>query len=157
MQTQLPFFPSSTRLFNSNCGVFEDEGEVFYLYNGHPIYYHAKSDLVMYRFVVANLVVNNLCTPREISDVFGVSIRNIQLYAKALRDKGSGWFLKREETRGKCYKYTPEVISQAQSLLDRGKSQYQAAKELNVSEGSIRYHLNKGTLKKKPGSKQFNS
>jgi len=43
---------------------------------------------------------------------------------------------------------TPEVLIEAQNLLDSGKSQLETAKKLGVSENTIRYHLGKGTLKK---------
>jgi DNA-binding CsgD family transcriptional regulator len=44
---------------------------------------------------------------------------------------------------------TSEVLEKAQKSLNSGKSQLETAKELGISESSIRYHLRKGTLKKK--------
>lgn len=64
MQTQLPFFPDSTRLINPTLGIFQNEGFVYYLHNGNPIYCHSKDDLKGYRFISGNLVVN-----REYSNI----------------------------------------------------------------------------------------
>ncbi len=149
MQMRLPLFPPEIRLFNSNVGVIQKDDTVYYYINGVPMHLHAVEDNNTFRFITATLVVSHLCSPREISDVLGIHIRTVQLNAKALRDKGISWFMNREETRGKCHKYTPELISQAQALLDQGMSYYGIAKVLNVSESSVRYHVNKGTLKKK--------
>jgi len=44
---------------------------------------------------------------------------------------------------------TPDKIKEAQGYLDVGYSQMRTAKQINVNEASIRYHIKKGTLKKK--------
>jgi DNA-binding CsgD family transcriptional regulator len=44
---------------------------------------------------------------------------------------------------------TPEILKEAQELLDAGKSQLKTAQTLGVSESSIRGHITKGNLKKK--------
>jgi DNA-binding Lrp family transcriptional regulator len=43
---------------------------------------------------------------------------------------------------------TLNVIDKAQELLDAGQSQSRIAKQLGISESSIRYRLRKGSLKK---------
>ena len=149
MQMRLPLFPPETRYFNSNVGVVQKGDLVHYFINGVAMHFHTVEDSISFRFITATLVVSHLCTPREISDLFGIHIRTVQLNAKALREKGISWFTNRKETRGKCHKYTPELIKQAQELLDQGMSYYGIAKVLKVSESSIRYHVNKGTFKKK--------
>ena len=88
MQMQLPIFPSSTKLVNSNVGVFEKDDFVYYLHNGSPIFCHDKNDLNSYRYILANMVLSRLCTPMELSRALGVNNRNIQRYAKTLREKG---------------------------------------------------------------------
>jgi len=79
----------------------------------------------------------------------GIHIKNVQLYAKALRDKGTEWFFNRDEQRGQCYKFTSEKKEQAQDLLNQGYSAYRVAKETGLSESAIRYHLRSGGFKKK--------
>ncbi|MCK9327818.1 MAG: hypothetical protein M0P69_20145 [Bacteroidales bacterium] len=149
MQTQLPFFPESTRLINLTLGVREQEGYIYYLHNGNPIYCHAKQDINSYRFILGNLVVNNLCTIGELSKTLGIARRNIERYAKTYREKGAEYFFARKETRGRCYKITEELIPELQQRLDESWSYYRIAKEYEISESAVRYHINKGTLKKK--------
>ena len=104
MQTQLPFFPSSTKLINSTVGFREQDGIVYYLHNGNPIYCHGKDDLNGYRFQLANLVVSRLCKISEICSSFGEGRKNIEHWSKSLREHGTGYFFSRKERRGQCYK-----------------------------------------------------
>jgi biotin operon repressor len=150
MQTQLPFFPAHTKLVNASVGYFERDGTVYYLLMGSPIYCHPKDDRNGYRFSLANLVVNELCTIRELSDALGEGRKNIERYAKALRDHGASHFFSREDRRGQCYKMTSEKLSAIQGDLDHGLSIYRAALNHDISETAISYHIKNGNLKKKP-------
>lgn len=149
MQMQMPFFPSSTKLVNANLGFYESDDFVYYLHNGSPIYCHHKESVSSYRYICGNLVFNRLCTAAELARALGVNKRNIERYARAIKDNGTDHYFHKEDRRGQCHKMTSEVLEKAQKLLDSGKSQLKTAKELGISESSIRYHLRKGTLKKK--------
>jgi hypothetical protein len=151
MQLQLPFFPEHTRLINSTLGLFEKDGYVYYLHNGSPIYCHRKDDRNGYRFIVGNLIHNKLCTISEFHVSIGEARKNIERYACTFREKGAEYFFFRKETRGRCHKITDSVMSEIQSRLDAGTSQYRISKDCNISGAAIRYHLKNGnlTLKKK--------
>lgn len=149
MQMQLPIFPSTTKMLSSSWGVFEKDNFVYYLHNGSPVHIHDKNDLTTYRFITATLIVNHSCSASALSKVFGVGVRNFERYAKRLRDGGAEAFFNPKDSRGKCHKMTPEKIIEAQKYLDLGYSQMRTAKEINVNEASIRYHIKKGTLIKK--------
>ncbi len=149
MQMQLPIFPSSTKLINSSVGIFEKEDIVYYLHNGSPIHCHDRNDLNSYRYITAELVVSGLCRPIEIAKTLGVSNRNIQRYAKALREKGANWFFNREENRGRAHKVTDEVLTDAQQMINDFSSVADVARLLKVTEGALRYHIKKGNIKKK--------
>lgn len=149
MQMQLPIFPRQTRLLSPSWGVFQQEDSVYYLHNGSPVYTHHKDDLNTYRYVTATLIVNKSCRASDLSRVFGVSVRNFQRYAARLRKDGTDAFFNPVDNRGKCYKMTSAKLEEAQGYLDMGYSQVKTAKAINVSESAIRYHLRKGTLKKK--------
>jgi biotin operon repressor len=148
MQTCLPFFPSNTKLINSSVGFFETDGTVYYLLNGNPTYCHEKNDHNGYRFSLASLVKNKMCSIKELSDALGVPRKNIERYTKAYREHGAGYFFERKETRGQCYKMTPEKIISIQSDLDNATSIYRTSLNHDVSESAINYHIKKGNLKK---------
>ncbi len=149
MQMQLPLFPDKTQLLSASWGVRKIDDSVYYLHNGSPVYTHHKDDINTYRFVTASLIVNNYCRAIDLSKVFNVSERNFQRYAKRLREEGAETFFKPKDERGNCHKMTPDKLKEAQKYLDEGYSQLKTAKEINVNEASIRYHIKKGTLKKK--------
>jgi transposase len=149
MQLQLPIFPSTTKLINSNVGVFHKDEFVYYLHNGSPVYCHKIEDREGFRYILASLVNSGLCKCSEIADALGIHRKNVERYSKALREKGTKHFLNREDGRGQCHKMTEGLISQAEELLNQGYSQKRTAEMLNVSEGAIRYHIRKGKIKKK--------
>lgn len=149
MQMQLPIFPANTQMLSNTWGVFEKDNFVYYLHNGSPVHIHSKSDLNTYRYVTASLVVNHSCSPSELSKVFGVGSHNFERYARKLRKGGAEAFFSPDDRRGKCYQMTDEKIKEAQRLLDTGLSNVKTANKLGVKESTIRYHIKKGTLKKK--------
>jgi biotin operon repressor len=148
MQTALPFFPSNTKLINATVGFREKDGIVHYFQYGKPIYCHDKNDHNGYRFSVASLIKNEACTIKELSDALGVPRKNIERYAKALRDHGAGYFFGRIDGRGQCYKMNSEKIANIQSDLDKGTSIYRTALNHDISESAISYHIKNGNLKK---------
>jgi len=149
MQGKLPFFPTNTKMITTWVGYYELDGTVYYLHGGNPIYCHAKDDRNGYRFALANLVENKLCKISEICSALGEGRKNIERYAKALRENGAGYFFERKETRGQCYKMTSEKLAAIQSDLDRGLSIYRIALNHAISEAAVSYHIKNGKLKKK--------
>lgn len=145
---QLPIFPATTKMLSSTWGVFEKDNFVYYLHNGSPVHVHKKNDFNTYRFVTATLIENHSCSASALSKVFGVGVRNFERYAKRLRDFGTEAFFNPKDSRGQCHKMTPDKLLDAQRYLDLSYSQMRTAREINVNEASIRYHIKKGTLKK---------
>jgi transposase len=118
------------------------------MHNRNPIYCHSASDRNGYRFIVGNLVVQGLCSITELSSALGEHRKNIERYAKTFREKGAEYFFSRKETRGQCYKITPEKLGLIQEKLDAGYSQNQTSKMLEISPSAIRYHIKNGNIKK---------
>jgi hypothetical protein len=130
-------------------GYIEKGGFRSYLHNGTPIYCHLLADKKGHRFIQGNLLTNQLCSITELSKSLGEHRKNIERYAKTFLDKGASYFFSRKETRGQCYKITEELRSLIQSRLDSGDTAYRIAKDYEISEATIRYHINNGTLKKR--------
>lgn len=149
MQLQLPVFPETTKLINSSVGFFKERDFIYYLHNGSPIFCHHVDSMNNYRYILANLVQSKLCSASEVSRALGVSARNIERYAKKLRNHGMESFFNQTDGRGECYKMTESTLIKAQQFLDAGMSQLKTSKELGLSESCIRYHLKNGNLKKK--------
>lgn len=148
MQLFLPIFPNGIKMVNYKVGYKLMDDFVHYFVNGLPVYCHEKEDKNGYRYVMATLVNHKFCSIKELSEALGVPRKNIERYAKALREKGMAHFFNRKETRGQCHKMTPAKMEKAQQLLDLEYSQQGTAKAIGVSESAIRYHIKAKRLKK---------
>lgn len=152
-QLLLPIFPGDTRLINITLGVREHDGTVFYLHSGVPIFSHASDDLTMFRFITSNLILQGRCTNQEIADTFHVSTDSVRRWKNKLSEEGDVVFFKEESRHGRSHKLLPNVLERIQGQLDLRRSSYSIAKEEGISEGSIRYAISQGRLKKTPGQK----
>lgn len=151
MQTQLPLFPSGTKLINASLGVRVDsEKTVWYLLYGSPIYSHDSGDQEKFRYVTSQLVEFGHCSQVDLADFFHISLSSIQRYLKIFREKGEKGFFGGYGTKGGVrYKMIPELVEKIQKLIDRGESQSSIARKFKISEGTIRYQIQQGLLKKK--------
>src|SRR6266542_2687628 len=128
MQLQLPFFPEGTHMISDRLGFYVKANIVQYIINGLPAYAHSKSDHQSFRFITSNFIDMGLCTQAEVQRAFHVSITNV----------------------GRAYKILGERKECIQKKLDEGKSISSIAREEGIAEGSIRYHIKQGSLKKSP-------
>src|SRR5699024_5691258 len=81
--------------------------------------------------------------------------RNIQRYAQRYATEGGESFFAPHSRKGTAFRFTAELQEQANELLAQGASNYRVAKEVGVSEGTVRYHLKKGTLIRPDFKKSF--
>lgn len=150
MQTQFSFFPEGTKLINASTGFRISDGMVYYLHNGDPIFCHKTEDKRGRRFILANLIESGLCEAGELSRALGLPHRNVNRYHKKYREQGAASFYEKKfDRRGNCYQLTEDKMQKVQELLNQNYSNVKAAEAVGVSECAIRYHLKKGTLKKK--------
>lgn len=152
-QLLLPLFPTDTEYLTSTLGVLKADKSVFYLHSGVPIYSHLEEDLQNFRFITSKFLCQKLCTASDIVRVFHVSTDSVGRYKRQLEQKGEASFFAPDRRHGHNYKMTEKVQQTAQELLSEGHSQNSIAKQLGLSEGTIRYWVGKGILKKRVGSK----
>ena len=134
----------------SRClGVYENDGIVQYIANGLPIYSHGSEDLQNFRFITSNFINQGLCQATEVARCFGVSIDTVNRYLSKLRTQGEVAFFSEEKRKGYCHKIRGKVLTVIQKGLDEGHSVNSIARAAGLSEGSIRYAIKQGYLKKK--------
>ncbi|MDD4192187.1 MAG: hypothetical protein PHI28_12705, partial [Mangrovibacterium sp.] len=83
-QPLLPLFPSGIRMITLTLGVREENGTVYYLHNGMPIFSHAPGDMNMFRYITSNLILQGLCANQDIVDTFHVSADSVRRWKKRL-------------------------------------------------------------------------
>lgn len=147
-QLLLPLFPPDSHLITPSLAVYEHENHVYYLHCGMPIYSHEKNDMNKFRYVTSNLIIQGLCKNSDIVEVFHVSANSVSKWKKKLEDSGESAFFGEEHRHGHSHKLLPAVVARIQKKIDKGQSVNSIAKEEKLSEGSIRYGIKKGLIKK---------
>ena len=92
-QLLLPLFPKNTLFLTSTLGVQEERGTVVYFHSGAPIHSHQKDDLNKFRYITSYLLLQGLCSNKDIVRVFHVSTDSVRRYKNQLFTKGEGSFL----------------------------------------------------------------
>ena len=149
MQLLLPIFSPEIKLITESLGVLSNDGIVIYNLSGLPIYSHAENDLTSFRFITSKFILEGLCSRRNISTCFGVSYDSVKRYVSKLNKEGDTAFFRNRDYQGSCYKLLPDVLVRMQKYLDEGKNNCEIAKLEKVTEGTIRYAIKRGKLKKK--------
>lgn len=136
-------------MITPTLGVREQEGTVYYLHGGMPIYSHGPDELTKFRYITSNFLVQGLCKNKDITETFHVSTDSVRRWKKRFSEEGEEAFFKPENRHGRSHKLLPDILDRIQGQLDKGRSAYAIAKEEGISEGSIRYAVKQGRLKKK--------
>ncbi|WP_409215908.1 hypothetical protein [Prosthecobacter sp.] len=146
-QLQLPIFPDSCSLITPHLGFQRVDDRVVY-FNGHlPVFSHACDDLASFRLFTSQLVNNGSVTQAQIARAFGVPLITVKRMCVRLRDEGSaGFFKPRPPTRG--HKLTPDLIAQAQAMLDAGAAVPAISSALGVLQTTLHKAITAGRLKK---------
>ena len=152
-QLLLPIFPVATEYLTSTLGVYRNEDFVYYMHNGVPIFSHSSSDMNRFRYVTSHLLVQGLCQNVDIERVFHVSTDSVRRWKKKLSEVGEAAFFSPVIAHSSSHKLLPDVLLRIQTKLDAGSSVNSIAKKENISEGSIRYAIKQGRLKKSPNNK----
>jgi len=147
-QLLLPLFPTDIRLITPLLGVQEKGGLVTYFLSGMPIYSHQKDELHKFRFTTSNFILQGLCKGSDIERTFHVSGDSIRRWKNRLLDQGEEAFFNEDKRHGRSHKLLPNVLERIQLQLDKGRSVNSIAKDEKISEGSIRYSIGLGRLKK---------
>ncbi|MGH7238455.1 MAG: hypothetical protein ACREHG_00155 [Candidatus Saccharimonadales bacterium] len=148
MQLTLPIFPVGTKLISASVGVYEKDGVVQYIINGMPVFNHAKEDHQAFRYFTSNLIDQGLCRKVDIKNCFGVSEDSVTRNYKKFKEERESGFFGSDNRHGTCHKIIGERRERIQAMLDKGQSVNSIAKKESVAEGSIRYAIRKGYLKK---------
>jgi transposase-like protein len=152
-QVQLPVFPDGVTHITSEIAFERREGKVCY-FNGHlPVFIHECEDLPAFRLFSSQLVINGNASQSEISRAFGVPLVTVKRYVKLYRAGGPrAFFAAASRRRGS--KLTPELLVEAQGLLDEGLEVPDAARRLGVLTNTLHKAIRAGRLHKRGKKKK---
>ena len=144
-QMHFPLFPAEVTLINSQLG-FQKKDERVYYFNGQmPLFVHDADDLRSFRMFTSQLVVNGNAKQAEIVRAFGVSRISVNRYVKKFRDEGIAGFYKDRASR-QAHVFTPEVLKEAQALLDQSQSVAKISESLDLKSDTLRKAIADGRL-----------
>ena len=135
-------------MITPTLGVQQIDKTVYYYHSGVPIYSHGEEEHNKFRYCTSNFLVQGLCRNVDIERTFHVSSDSVRRNKKKLIEKGEASFFSTEKRAHRSHKLIPQVLARIQKKLDTGQSVNSIAKEENISEGTIRYAVKKGVLKK---------
>jgi transposase len=147
-QMQLPMFPEGVTPINESIAFQKEAGQVAYFYGHLPVFQHEAEDVQSFRLFTSQLIARGTASQTEIVEAFGVARITVKRYVKLLRDSGTkGFFAPRKGRSGPVL--TPEVLSQIQAGLDKGRAVAEMARELKVRGDTVNKAIAAGRLKKR--------
>lgn len=148
MQLLLPIFTNDITLITPTLGVAEHDGFVYYVHNGVPVSTHHKDDIKSFRYTTSMLIDLGRCSQSDIVRAFHVSTDSVSRALKRYRQHAETGMFDTDKRHGVSHKLFGVKLERIQKMLDKGMSNYSIAKKEKISEGSIRYGIKIGKLKK---------
>jgi len=145
-QLILPMIPHGVTEINDHICVWRGEDRWTYFLGTCPVYSHRANDRRMFRVVTSQLIDSGACRQRDVLRVFGVSKSSVIRSLRKLRSEGVEGFFKARRGRRSGTVLTPEVLEDAQRLLQQGYARCQIADEVGVSSDTLRKAINDGRL-----------
>ena len=137
-QVQMPLFPVGTTHLNDSLAFECRDGQITYFNGQLPVFTHAQDDLAAFRLFTSQLVVNGSASQGDLRRAFGVP--KIAVQRAVDKDRAGGpaaFFVPPQPRAGR--KLPPEVLRQAQALLDQGES----VPEISVQTGVLANTIHK--------------
>jgi len=144
-QALLPLIAEGATPINELISVVREDGQWVYFCGTQPIFQHAEGDRKAFRMFTAQLCVQGAVKQAQVIRAFGVSKSSVLRSVDTYRRHGVEGFYQQRRVRGAPV-MTPEVIQQAEHLLEEGHSKAEAARRLNVAYDALRKAVDQGRV-----------
>ncbi len=145
-QLVLPIFPEGSSLITAALAFEKQDNMIYYFHGSIPIFSHPVDDIKSFRMFTSQLIVNGVCKQVDIINAFGVPPISVKRSTKLYREEGAEGFYKTRKKIRKPRVMTPEVITEAQSLLDDGLSRSEVANSLQIRKDTLAKAIVSGKL-----------
>jgi hypothetical protein len=146
LQSYIPFLPEGAKPINSHVAIYRHDEQIEFFTASGPIYACRESDTYGVRLAQGIIVSQTATTPAEFAKALNINrttvSRNLNKYKQ---DGPAGLFIDKKSNRN-AYKLKGKTKRQVQTLLNKGFSLKAAAKQTDITEGSIRYAIKRGTI-----------
>jgi len=124
----------------------EDEKTIWtYFYGAGPIFEHESDDLRSFKMFTSQLICNGQCRKVDIIRQFKVTKSLVYRAVEKYEQGGPGAFYEARNVRGASV-LTPEVLKEAQKLLNEGGDRQKVAQKLKVKYDTLKKAINDGRL-----------
>ena len=149
-KTKLPIFSEGVTKISDLLAFRLEDGRVTYFNGNMPVFIHDQDDIATFRMVTAQFCINGNARQSEIAKVFGIPNVTVKWAVKRYREKGPKGFYTPRKARGAAV-LTPEVVAEAQRLLDKGLEPAEAARRLELKPDTLSKAVRAGRLHKRWG------
>ena len=144
-QIQLPIFPAGVTHITPVLAFSKQDGRVTYFNGSMPVFVHDEEDVASFRRITAQLCVNG--KQADILHAFGVTKISLKRALKRYCEEGPKGFYKPLRRREPAV-LTPEVLAEAQQLLDEGLENSEVADRLGIKRDTFSKAVRAGRLHK---------
>jgi hypothetical protein len=145
-QRQLPIFPAGVTEINHSVAVQKEGKQIWYIHGHLPVFHHHEEDVQSFRMFTSQMIINGTVKPKEIAKVFGVPTITVKRYVKVFREQGAKGFYESKPRKSSASVLKGEVLEQARSLLEQGRSVPEVSSELNVFANTLHKAIRAGRL-----------
>lgn len=146
-QRQLPIFPAGVTEINHSIAVQKQDGQVWYVHGHLPVFHHEEEDIGSFRMFTSQMIASGTAKPKEVVQAFGVPMVTVKRYLKLYREQGAKGFYETKPRHSSASVLRREVLDQAQTLLDEGRSVPEVAAELQVLGNTLHKAIRAGRLR----------
>lgn len=146
-QVAFPFFPEGVTHITALLAFSKRDGRVTYFNGSMPVFVHEEADVASFRMITAQFCVNGNAKQAEIVRAFGVTKISLKRAVKRYREEGPKGFYRPRGHRGPAV-LTPEVLIEAQRLLDDGLETAEVADRLGIKRDTLSKAVRAGRLHK---------
>ena len=145
-QMMLPLIPDGATRVNDAAAVLRVEDACVYFTSLQPVYRHEAKDRRGFYLTCCMMMDSGLCRERGILKTFGVPRRTLDNWQDKFKKGGiKAFFIEHVSRRGPTI-LTPEVIAEAQLLLDQGCARAEVAAALGIKSCTLRKAINQNRL-----------
>lgn len=148
LQTQIPLLPHNAKVLSSDLAISINNDEYTFHNSGGPIFTFHKKDRMGSRVAGALLTSLNLVQVDTLAENMGVHRSTIFRNKAIYQSEGLEGLMRKKTGPKGAVKLKDDVLLCAQKLLDQSKSNVYTAKELDLSEGTIRKGIRDGFLRR---------
>lgn len=123
------------------------DGSVTYFNGQLPVFTHPSDDVASFRMFTSQLVINGTVTQGQIARAFAVPRVTVKRYVKKYRQSGAAPFFQPPKPR-QGRKLTPQVVLEAQRLLDEGLTVPKVSEQLGVLANTVHKAIRAGRLQR---------